>query len=177
MKLSILDEATAVSRQQITESIIINPLMKITGDNLDIYIRTSHMSSEKQNRDLHLFTSNLIFSRVATTDMSNSPPGTCASTISVDDCIIQAAEKDCLFNSYAIIIGRLFANKLPAFSWLNDILPQHIPHKYSNEMAQKSTIYALPLQMKNETNLDECVDILESYEEEMMSHFKAAYGK
>jgi len=177
MKFSILDEASAVSHQQIVESIIVNPLVKITGDNLDMYIHTSHMSSEKQNRDLHLYTSNLIFSRVATTDVSNSPPGICANMISVDDCFPSDLENDCLMNNYAVIIGRLFADKIPAFSWLKNVLPEHIPHEYSHQMSQKSTVYALPLLMKNETKLDECVDILESHEEDMISFFKAAFGK
>uniref|UniRef100_A0A8W8MKD7 Uncharacterized protein n=1 Tax=Magallana gigas TaxID=29159 RepID=A0A8W8MKD7_MAGGI len=48
--------------------------MKITGDNVDVYVRTSSLNRERRNKDLHLFASNIIFSRIATIDMPNTPP-------------------------------------------------------------------------------------------------------
>jgi len=47
-----------------------------TGDNLDIYVKTSNLGIDRRNKDLHLFTSNVLFSRVATIDMNNDPPQT-----------------------------------------------------------------------------------------------------
>jgi hypothetical protein len=63
-KLRLLDEAGAMMDTAIVSKLQTNPLFKVTGDNLDIYIRTGHKSLEKSNTDLHLFASNAIFSRV-----------------------------------------------------------------------------------------------------------------
>lgn len=41
-----------------------NPYVKITGDNLDIYIRSQSQSSERGNNDLQMFTRNIIFARI-----------------------------------------------------------------------------------------------------------------
>jgi hypothetical protein len=63
-KLRLLDEAGELMNAGIASKVITNPLVKITGDNLDIYIRTGHQSLDRSNKDLHLFASNIIFSRV-----------------------------------------------------------------------------------------------------------------
>lgn len=38
--------------------------MKITGDNVDVYVRSTSQSTEKGNRDLHMFARNIIFARI-----------------------------------------------------------------------------------------------------------------
>ncbi len=45
----------------------------IAGDYLDMHERMGHQSTEKRHRDLHLFTSNVIFSRIAETDNNTLP--------------------------------------------------------------------------------------------------------
>ncbi|XP_052224940.1 uncharacterized protein LOC127840570 [Dreissena polymorpha] len=63
-KLRLLDEAGEMLEDNIARSLRKNPLIKITGDNLDIYVRTGHHSLDRHNKDLHTFASNIIFSRV-----------------------------------------------------------------------------------------------------------------
>ena len=63
-KLRLLDEASGIMDKGIVSRLQKSPLVKITGDNLDMYIRTGQKSLEKSNRDLHLFTSNVLFNRV-----------------------------------------------------------------------------------------------------------------
>ena len=48
------------------------------------------------------------------------------------------------------------------FKWLKSVIPAHIPHIYSGEMAQKSTIMSLPLLNANEAKYEDCVRILRS---------------
>ena len=87
-----------------------------SGDNLDIYVKTSHMTSERKNRDLHLFTSNVIFSRVATIDMSNDSPKTEPSNLSAADVLLSSNElqKEKLVHAYSILLQRTLC-QLPAF--------------------------------------------------------------
>ena len=65
-KLRLLEEAGNRMETNIVLSLQKNPVVKITGDNLDIYVKTGHKSLERSNQDLHLFASNIIFSRVCT---------------------------------------------------------------------------------------------------------------
>lgn len=51
-----------------------NPLAKITGDNLDVYIKRDVITATTRNKDLHLFASNIILPRIANTTFSNEEP-------------------------------------------------------------------------------------------------------
>ncbi|CAG2199887.1 unnamed protein product [Mytilus edulis] len=73
-KIRLLDEAANNAEKAIVKELQTNPLVKITGDNLDIYVSANHQSTEKLNKDLHLFASNIIFSRLAGPDLDNRNP-------------------------------------------------------------------------------------------------------
>jgi len=175
-KYSLLDEAAAQSRQQLLQDMMLNPLVKITGDNLDIYVRTNHITSENHSKDLHMFTSNIILSRIATTDLDNRAPQINSTEILPEDCLLNGHESHSLLTGYAVILGRLLADKFSSFSWMKRLLPQHLNHEYSWQMAQPSVVHPLPLLNKNETKYEECTDILDSYEKQLISLFKDAYG-
>lgn len=70
-KLRLLDEAGEHMSTGIVSKLVVNPLVKITGDNLDIYVRTGLQSPERSNKDLHMFASNIIFSRVSKVKKAN----------------------------------------------------------------------------------------------------------
>ena len=153
-----------------------NPLVKITGDNLDLYVRTNHVSSENRNKDLHMFTSNIILPRIATIDMDNSPPQIDPREIRPEDCLLNDSESACMIGGYALVLGRLLAEKFSSFSWMKQLLPQHLDHQYSLQMSQPSVVHPLPLLNKNETKYEECTAILDSYEETLISLYKDAFG-
>lgn len=64
-KLQLLDEAGERINAGIASKLATNPVVKVTGDNLDIYVCTGHKSLDRSNNDLHLFASNIIFNRIA----------------------------------------------------------------------------------------------------------------
>ncbi|KAH3778332.1 hypothetical protein DPMN_179787 [Dreissena polymorpha] len=63
-KLRLLDEAGEKLEDNITRSLRKNPCVKITDNNLDIYVRTGHHSLDRRNKDLHMLALYIIFSRV-----------------------------------------------------------------------------------------------------------------
>ena len=135
-----------------------------TGDNWDLKILKGSMRKDIKNEDLHLFASNLIENRLNFTHLSNESPkgnikGLPRSTFSL--CVSEW--KQCA-ESAKIIVGRTILPFLPQFKFLKGIIPDHIPHQYSEHMAQQSTIVTMPIINANEAKYEDCVKILRTYE-------------
>lgn len=73
-KIRILDECAQLNVTSAVSYLRSYPLLKITGDNLDVYIRVGLKTVQNSNRDLHLFASNDLSCRVATPDMDRRKP-------------------------------------------------------------------------------------------------------
>ena len=43
-------------------------------------------------------------------------------------------------SDFITLVSRILVKYLPAFSFLKDVVVRHIPHQYSQEMAQKSEV-------------------------------------
>ncbi len=175
-KLNILETCGTVSRKNTVQAIKSRSYVKITGDNLDMYVRTQHQASDRSHRDLHLFTSNLITHRLPLQEVPNAPPIVDVTRLTPEDFLPSVQEKHHLLEAYGIIIGRLMAKHLTAFRWMEAVLPQHIPHRYSDHMALKSDVHPLPIMMKNEAKYEDCVDIMDMYEDELIHLFTEAFG-
>jgi len=66
--------------------------------------------------------------------------------------------------------------ELTPFSWMRPVVTAHIYHPYQKQMSQKSEVFQLPIQMKNESKHEDCVDILDGYEELLTGLFNQAFG-
>ena len=123
-----------------------------TGDNWDLKILKGHMRKEIQNDDLHLFASNLIENRVSFNHLPNDKP--------------KGNLKELSRNTFSLNVNELneLNEFLPKFKFLKAVIPQHIPHEYSQQMSQKSTVVSLPIINANEAKYEDCVTILRTYE-------------
>lgn len=143
-----------------------------------IYVKTSKLTSEKRNQDLHLFTSNVIFSRIATTDMSNTKPNVEANKLTADDVLLTSGslKQERLAYAYSVLLARILC-KLPAFQSYKKLIPEHLPHEYSKKMEAKSLVYPLPIQFRNEAKHEDCLCIMDTYEDQLIKMFTEAFGK
>ena len=148
------------------------------GDNLDIYVKTSNLRIENRNKDLHLFTSNVLFSRVATVDLCNDPPKTDLCKIKAEEILLRNNEfqKQKLMHAYCILLGRILC-KLPAFQTFRNIIPNHIPHEFMARMSERSIVLHLPIQFKNEAKHEDCLSLMDSYEDQLTQMYRGAFGK
>lgn len=130
------------------------------------------------HKDLHLFTSNVIFSRVSTPDLSTTVPQVDPTSITSRGMLISGSTTDtnCLQDAYRVIVGRMLT-KLPQFNYLQKFLPVHIPHLYSVKMARKSIVIPLGIQHKNETKHEDCIAIMDTYMDKLTELFLAAFGE
>ena len=78
----------------------------MAGDNLDIYIKTAHERQTTSNTDLHLFATNLIFSRVATPDLDNTTPDINCDEIEAEHVTLHGQYKLAIRNAYIVHISK-----------------------------------------------------------------------
>lgn len=76
-----------------------------------------------------------------------------------------------------------FCDRLVAFSFVLAMLCYKINIKclfflrYSEYMSKKQKVFSLPIIFKNESRSEDCLDIMDSYEEQLTDIFSQAYGK
>lgn len=170
-KRNLMKDFSEFSDLQIREKIGQGRDGKINGDNLDIYLRTNDIRLESKNRDCHFFASDFIFDRINTENLED--------THSIGDInnvdwknFVPSAEEDTLYkDSLKVLLGRIMVKYFPKFDWLGSILPDHISHALQNTMSQKSEVYWLPVQMKNEANYSDCVQIMKTYETQILEWY------
>ncbi|KAL4220270.1 hypothetical protein ACF0H5_020677 [Mactra antiquata] len=105
-KLRLLDEAGNRMETSVASIVLKNPIVKITGDNLDIYVRTGHKSLERTNQDMHLFASNIIFSRIVRPGMYSMVKPHCdLQRLTPEMFFLSVQDRDCLRRSYSVLLG------------------------------------------------------------------------
>ena len=138
-----------------------------TGDNWDMKIRPHDMLFTHQNTDLHYFASNLIVERVPCDNLPRTSPQKDLLSLPNSAFLLSMAEATKLKEDFKVLVARVLVTNIPQLSFLKSIVPQHIPHKYQQEMANKSTIIPLPMQMKDEKKYEDVADISDSYEQQL----------
>lgn len=149
-----------------------NKSLRGTGDNWDLRVLKGHMTKELQNEDIHLFASNLYINRVDFNHLSNDAP-----IRNLNDCnrcvfLLNRNDLTRLRNNFMVLVGRICFEYLPKFKFLKKVIPKHIQHEFSYEMAKSSVIISLPIIDANEVKYDDCVKILRTYENWIFEIYK-----
>lgn len=146
---------------------------KINGDNLDIYVKTNDIRMNNKNKDLHYFATDFTFDRVRLDHLEDTTAVGDPNNIDVQMFIPSSDEKTLYRNSLKYLIGRELVQNIKGLDWMNAIIPTHIPHDMEKVMCQKSKIFWLPLQLKNEMFHDQCIQIMN----ELEKHVNTIYSK
>ena len=71
-------------------------------------------------------------------------------------------EESCkLKERYWFLLARILCEQFPEFSFLQDLVPTHLPHVNLETMTRKSTVVPFPVLLKDETKYPEVVDVLD----------------
>lgn len=124
-----------------------------------------------------MFTSNILFSRIAKADMSDQAPQVDTAQLKAEDILLspQGMQRQKLTHAYSILVSRIMCN-MTTFKFLGRHIPSHIPHPYAEKMAVKSTVIPLPLQFKNEAKHEDCLAVMDTYEKQLHDMFTSAFG-
>lgn len=92
------------------------------------------------------------------------------------DFLLHGAEKDHLMSSYVVLVTRILSDS-PRFAWLKKYVPNHIPHDYEHYMALPSCVIPLNILDKNEAKYEDCLDICDDYERQMVALHTDVFGE
>ena len=110
-------------------------IYRIVADNVDLEITSRIQSKEKSNRSLHWNHQFVLLDKVC-------PPYSkigedCAKKMQFID-LLPVQQNLVGRSRMAILVSRVITNYLKAFQPLKNVVVHHIPHRYSEEMADKS---------------------------------------
>ena len=133
---------------------------QITGDNLDLEIRTKVMTLSRQNKSLHWFnmvaTKERVYNSIATG--SQQQP----SILSLDpgQFLSSASDDTQLRSNFVELTMRVLCQNLKDLRDFTHSVIDHIPHKYSNESAEQSEQVLLGILELNENKQKDMIDII-----------------
>ena len=115
-----------------------HPGFTIAFDNIDLEINAKNMTMSKQNRDVHWMNHKMFVNRVSGNSQAHEGPRydlSLVSNCSFLPCVIDLQRQR--FNC-SVLVSRVLMEYFDALKPLNDVCIQHIPHKYSKQMSEKS---------------------------------------
>ena len=132
------DELKAAMRNKKELKKAAHPGFVISFDNLDIHLQRKNMTMESQNRDFHWVNHQMVENRVSGNTLDSSKPR--ANILDVDNIKFLPTLND-QYNqrlNYTILCSRILVSYFDVLAPLSDVCIQHIPHKYSKELSQKT---------------------------------------
>ena len=116
-----------------------HPGFTIAFDNIDLEINRKNMTMARQNRDIHWVNHKMFVNRVSGNLLSTEGPRCDLSTVQNSTFLHSVLDQQRQRFNYIILVSRMLVQYFDAYEPLRNVCIQHIPHKYSKEMSQKST--------------------------------------
>ncbi len=134
---------------------------QLTGDNLDISIKTKYMTIDRRNKSLHWFNMIATNERIVDCHLPTARPR--CSILSVPDTAFLPSLDDHAYlrKEFAIMVERIITKYMPGFSHFAKYVVNHIEHQYTKQASKKSIRNCLGLLEFNENKQQDMVKILE----------------
>ena len=124
----------ALKEHQIT----CHPGFTIAFDNIDLEVHRKNMTVAKQNQDIHWVNHLMFVNRVSGNSLPNEAPRQDLQTVSNMTFLPSANDQVKQRSNYIVLVSRMLVEYFDAFQPLKDACVQHMPHKYSKNMSEKS---------------------------------------
>ncbi|XP_013382166.1 uncharacterized protein LOC106152931 [Lingula anatina] len=132
---------------------------QVIGDNVDLLIKARHMSSERQNKDIHWFFMYAAIDEVSGSHLDNFRMPK-VSDVPLTKCLPNSFDVKKLKYHCMVLWSRVVVHWIPALQCLSKAVVRHIPHRYENTMKAKTTTVPLGLLCKNENLPEDMLFIL-----------------
>lgn len=112
----------------------------IVADNIDKTVNPRYMTIDRQRQSLHYMHMYATLDRVSCAHLISDARIGSVSDLSTSAFLPHAEDSSRLCANYATLLARIVIKKLPYFAMFSDCVVPHIPHRYSEQMQQKSTV-------------------------------------
>ncbi|KAL5467031.1 hypothetical protein EMCRGX_G031198 [Ephydatia muelleri] len=135
---------------------------KLVGDNIDKNVKPRYMRSDNQTKSLHYFHVYAVADRVDTSQSSNQTniiwdP----QSVNLQVLLPSIDDERMMKENFCTLISRVLVKHMKHLQPYTSTVSQHILHKYSKEMSEKSQLIPLGVILKNENQVDEMGQIME----------------
>lgn len=158
--LRLMDEVGELHTVPITRWIKENTIFKFWGDNVDKQRRVRDYRSDNQGEMIHMYSLLVGHSRTPAPELSHTGLQSELTKLSADSFLPQQTDILAVKNNLIVLVSRILTQYFPALGFLASVVPKHICHEYSRQMAAKSEVVVLDVLMKNETVHKDMVEIL-----------------
>ena len=115
-----------------------HPGFVISFDNLDIHLDRKNMTMESQNKDFHWVNHQMVENRVSGVMLDSSAPKANLLDVCNLKYLPSIEDQRCQRLNYIILCSRILVDYFDVLAPLANACIQHIPHKYTNELSQKT---------------------------------------
>ena len=110
----------------------------VSFDNIDVHVQRRNMTMVSQNHDFHWINHQVIENRISGATLNSSEPQGLLSNVSNLKFLPSLEDQRRQTHNFIILTSRILVNYFKALSPLAEACIQLIPHKYSEEMSQKT---------------------------------------
>lgn len=114
------------------------PTYRIVGDNVDVRLHPRHQTLTRRDQDHHWFHMYAIKDRVVGLHLADDRPITEIAKLPLSAFLLNMKDCRCLHREFTILMARVLVKYLPCFLFLQAVVPDHIPHQFSDVMNKKS---------------------------------------
>lgn len=135
--------------------------LRITFDNFDFQILTNIIVKGYQNSDMHWITQFITFERVSSANLNDTRP--LIQDINDFDntkYLLSKRELEDQRWNYIVLVSRVLVEYFSCLKSLKNVVPKHIKHQYSQEMAKASEIISLSVVPYNQNKIGDVCQYL-----------------
>ena len=135
--------------------------LRVTFDNFDFRILTNIIVKGYQNSDMHWITQYITFDRVSSSHLDDSKP-ILQDIKDFDNTnyLMSKSELEDQRKDYIVLVTRVLVEYFTCLHSLKNVVPKHITHQYSEEMAKPSEIIGLPVVPFNQNKVGDVCQYL-----------------
>ena len=149
--------------QKVCDVLKENPSMEIraTFDSFDFKLLTNIIIKNK-NSDFPRITQYVTLDRVSSARLDDTKASVDdISTFSNSDYLLSKDKLQLFRKEFIVLVSRVLLEFFPCLHALESLIPKHIRHGYSEEMAKKSVIINIPIVLLNQSKHSDVVQYLQ----------------
>ena len=158
--LNLLDDVSKLHTVPLAQWIANNNVIKFWGDNVDVNRGVRDVRSDHHGSLIHMYSVLAGRSRVPDEDLSHTGCVASLSSVKAKKFLPTSDDVSAVKSNFVILVSRIITQYIEGLHVLSKAVPQHIEHKYSKEIKEKSDVIVLDVLMKNEASRSDMIDIM-----------------